>query len=290
MWDCPVFLCKNFTIYLNFRRFLIFSLGKCLHSRATAFCSCFYVLWQFAVFVIAVPVASLAYLPDSPVATGPSILRLSSIFSAGWLHAQISYALRQLVHCTCRGAFSSTRSRTSLERTSVWAKPAHVPFLHTNETPVLPRALLILQRLYLMRWEFLLAVRPTSNVLDAKIKHHLFRHRVLVCVVFHHLLIINSVIAWDGFVLRRPRPRVSPLAVISQARVHVFGFPDVEFTFFQLKDIDVLDVHSKTRGMRVWCARGMCGSSDIFVIFLILGRVGVPYIFLGHKDTNTLLS
>jgi hypothetical protein len=27
-----------------------------------------------------------------------------------------------------------------------------------------------------------------------------------------------------------------------------------------------------------------------FVIFLILGRVGVPYIFLGHKDTNTLLS
>ena len=29
---------------------------------------------------------------------------------------------------------------------------------------------------------------------------------------------------------------------------------------------------------------------EIFVIFLILGRVGVPYIFLGHKDTNTLLS
>ena len=43
-------------------------------------------------------------------------------------------------------------------------------------------------------------------------------------------------------------------------------------------------------GMRVWCAGGMCGSPEIFVIFLILGRVGVPYIFLGHKDTNTLLS
>ena len=38
------------------------------------------------------------------------------------------------------------------------------------------------------------------------------------------------------------------------------------------------------------CAGGMCGSSEIFVIFLILGRVGVPYFFLGHKDTNTLLS
>ena len=35
------------------------------------------------------------------------------------------------------------------------------------------------------------------------------------------------------------------------------------------------------------CAGGMCGSSEIFVIFLILGRVGVPYIFLGHKDIKT---
>jgi hypothetical protein len=261
VWDCPVFLCKNFTIYLNFRRFLIFSLGKCLHSRATAFCSCFYVLSQFAVFVIAVPVASLAYLPDSPVATGPSILRLSSIFSAGWLHAQISYALRQLVHCTCRGAFSSTRSRTSLERTSVWAKPAHVPFLHTNETPVLPRALLIIQRSFLVLWKFHLAVRPPSNVLDAIFAHHLFRHRVLVCVVLHHVPIKYSVIAWDGFVLRRPCPFLSPLAVRTQSRVHVFGFPDVEFTLFQLKDIDVLGLHSKTRGMR----GGLCGIVSFFI-------------------------
>jgi len=147
-----------------------------------------------------------------------------------------------------------------------------VPFLLAHEAQVLPSALLILQRLYLVRWEFLLAVRPTSNVLDAKIKHHLFRHRVLVCVVFHHLLIINSVIAWDGFVLRRPRPRVSPLAVISQARVHVFGFPDVEFTFFQLKDIDVLDVHSKTRGMRVWCAGGIVRILRDFRDFLDFGE------------------
>jgi len=38
------------------------------------------------------------------------------------------------------------------------------------------------------------------------------------------------------------------------------------------------------------CACGLCGSSDIFQCLRDLGRVGVPYIFLGHKDTNTLLS
>ena len=50
------------------------------------------------------------------------------------------------------------------------------------------------------------------------------------------------------------------------------------------------DIVCVVGGMRVRCAGGLCGSSEIFVIFLILGRVGVSYIFLGHKDTNTLLS
>ena len=160
--------------------------------------------------------------------------------------------------------------RTSVPR-DVRAKPAHVPFLHTNETQALPRALLILQRSFLVLWEFYLAVRTPSNVLDAIFAHHLFRHRVLVCVVLHHAPIKYSVIAWDGFVLRRPCPFLSPLAVRTQSLVHVFGFADVEFTLFQPKDVDVLGLELAPRG-RLHHANG--GSSEIFVIFLISGRVG----------------
>ena len=46
-------------------------------------------------------------------------------------------------------------------------------------------------------------------------------------------------------------------------------------------------------GMRVWCAGGMCGSSEIFVIFLILGESrGSLYFFRTqrHKYTTILNS
>jgi hypothetical protein len=52
----------------------------------------------------------------------------------------------------------------------------------------------------------------------------------------------------------------------------------------------LVNVRVCARGASVSDIREFSSHTLFFVIFLILGRVGVPYIFLGHKDTNTLLS